>query len=169
MTIGVYTITNIKTSEVYVGSSKNIERRFLDHKSKLNNNCHHSQKLQKAWDEYGESSFVFSLLQEVEESINLTEVEQQFIDQYKAWQDYNSQKIAIRTDVKDFTNPYHCDRPMRRNGKQAKSGAIQYRCKCGFTCTDGDRPAHRPLLGDEPLSQVERNRRYRAKLKAEKC
>ena len=66
-------------------------------------------------------------------------------------------------------NPYHCDRPMRRNGKQAKSGAIQYRCKCGFTCTDGDRPAHRPLLGDEPLSQVERNRRYRARLKAEKC
>jgi len=45
-------------------------------------------------------------------------------------------------------NPYHCDRPMRRNGKQAKSGAVQYRCKCGFTCTDSDRPAHRPLLGD---------------------
>jgi hypothetical protein len=64
------------------------------------------------------------------------------------------------------TNPYHCDRPMRRNGVQAKSGAIQYRCKCGFTCTDGDRPAHRPLLGDEPLTQVERNRRYRAKKKA---
>jgi hypothetical protein len=43
---------------------------------------------------------------------------------------------------------------------------VQYRCKCGFTCTDGDRPAHRPLLGDEPLTQFERSRRYRAKLKA---
>jgi hypothetical protein len=92
-------------------------------------------------------------------------------------------------------NPYHCDRYfcikcwaiavmlmpvnlkyairvlanllyLRRNGKQAKSGAVQYRCKCGFTCTDGDRPAHRPLLGDEPLTQFERSRRYRAKLKA---
>jgi hypothetical protein len=58
---------------------------------------------------------------------------------------------------------------LRRNGVQAKSGAVQYRCKCGFTCTDGDRPAHRPLLGDQPLSQVERNRRYRARKKAEKC
>jgi hypothetical protein len=57
---------------------------------------------------------------------------------------------------------------LRRNGVQAKSGAVQYRCKCGFTCTDGDRPAHRPLLGDQPLSQVERNRRYRARKKAEK-
>jgi hypothetical protein len=46
---------------------------------------------------------------------------------------------------------------------------VQYRCKCGFTCTDGDRPAHRPMIGDEPLTQVERNRRYRARKKAEKC
>ena len=55
---------------------------------------------------------------------------------------------------------------MRSNGKQAKSGSQTYRCKCGFTCTDGDRLAHRPLLGNKPLSQVERNRRYRARKKA---
>ena len=64
-------------------------------------------------------------------------------------------------------NPYHCDRPMRRNGKQKKSGAQTYRCKCGFSCTEGDRPAHPPTIGDKPMSQVERNRRYREKKKAE--
>jgi hypothetical protein len=52
---------------------------------------------------------------------------------------------------------------MRSNGKQAKSGAQTYRCKCGFSCTEGDRPAHPPTIGDKPLTQVERNRRYRAK------
>jgi hypothetical protein len=67
-------------------------------------------------------------------------------------------------------NPYHCDRPMRRNGKQKKSGAQTYRCKCGFSCTEGDRPAHPPTIGDEPMTQVERNRRYRLnqKYKAKK-
>jgi len=44
------------------------------------------------------------------------------------------------------TIPYHCGRPMRKNGKQ-KSGAQQYRCNCGFTCTDSDRPAYR--LGEK--------------------
>ena len=62
-------------------------------------------------------------------------------------------------------NPYHCDRPMRKNGKHKKSGAQQYRCSCGFTCTEGDRPANRPTINDEPMSQVERNKRYRAKKK----
>jgi hypothetical protein len=28
-------------------------------------------------------------------------------------------------------------------------------------------PAHPPTIGDEPMTQVERNRRYRAKKKAE--
>jgi hypothetical protein len=54
---------------------------------------------------------------------------------------------------------------MRLNGVQAKSGAQTFRCKCGFSCTKGDRPAHPPTIGDEPMSQVERNRRYREKRK----
>ena len=52
---------------------------------------------------------------------------------------------------------------MRRNGKQKLSGAQQYRCKCGFTYTEGDRPVGGQTLGDQPMSQVELNRRYRAK------
>ena len=55
---------------------------------------------------------------------------------------------------------------MRGNGKQVKSGAQTYRCKCGFSCTEGDRPAHPPTIDDQPMSQVERNRRYRQKKKA---
>lgn len=62
-------------------------------------------------------------------------------------------------------NPYHCDRPMRMSGK-ASSGAQRYRCKCGHTCTDSDRIKGGQLMGDRPLTQVERNRRYRAKKRA---
>jgi hypothetical protein len=65
------------------------------------------------------------------------------------------------------SNPYHCDRPMRKNGLN-KSGNQQYRCKCGFTCTEGDRPPIKPTLGDRPLTQVERNRKYREKKRKSK-
>lgn len=57
---------------------------------------------------------------------------------------------------------------MRGNGKQAKSGAQTYRCKCGFSCTEGERPKAPPTIGDEPMTQVERNRRYRAKKREQK-
>jgi transposase len=54
----------------------------------------------------------------------------------------------------------NCDRLMRKNGKQS-SGVAQYRCSCGFTATESDRPAHRPTLGDRPLTQAERDKKYR--------
>lgn len=58
-------------------------------------------------------------------------------------------------------NPIHCDHPMSRNGK-TKSGAQSYRCRvCGHSETDGDNPPHRPCEGDQPLTQIEKNQRYR--------
>jgi len=62
-------------------------------------------------------------------------------------------------------NPIHCGRPMRKSGKQ-KSGAQQYRCKCGFTCTDSDRPAYR--LGEKlptAMTGAERFKKWYAKHK----
>ena len=65
-------------------------------------------------------------------------------------------------------NPLHCGRPMRKIGKQ-KSGAQQYRCKCGYSYTDSDRLAYR--LG-EKLSAAktgkERFKKWYAKHKAKK-
>ena len=65
-------------------------------------------------------------------------------------------------------NPYHCGRPMRKSGKQ-KSGAQQYRCKCGFSYTDSDRPAYR--LGEKlatAVASAERSKKYYLNNK-EKC
>jgi hypothetical protein len=50
---------------------------------------------------------------------------------------------------------------MAKNGFQKVSGARQFRCKCGFTATEGDRPSHRPPIGDRAMSQLERDRKYR--------
>jgi hypothetical protein len=59
-------------------------------------------------------------------------------------------------------------KPMAKNGFQKWSGAKQFRCGCGFTITEGDRPAHRPTIGDRAMSQSERDKRYRKRLKISK-
>lgn len=58
--IGIYKITNKINNKMYIGESMDIEQRWESHKSDLNNNCHHSWKLQKDWLEYGEENFNFS-------------------------------------------------------------------------------------------------------------
>ena len=59
MSSGVYIIRNAVNNKVYVGSTKNFEKRFSSHRWLLGKNKHHSQKLQRAWIKYGEGSFVF--------------------------------------------------------------------------------------------------------------
>ena len=44
--VGIYKITNIKNGKIYVGSSKDIEKRWKEHLYKLKYGVHHSVKLQ---------------------------------------------------------------------------------------------------------------------------
>lgn len=56
---GVYVITNTVNGKQYVGSAVNLGKRLSYHRWELRNARHHSQKLQRAWDKYGEESFTF--------------------------------------------------------------------------------------------------------------
>lgn len=101
MTQGIYAITNKLNGKVYIGSSKNIEKRIASHKALLKSGKSESPKLQKAWIEHGADAFEFSILREIEESISLVEIEQEFIVQYKAWQDYNTRNSYLEPTEKD--------------------------------------------------------------------
>lgn len=79
----IYKITNIKNNKVYIGSSKNIERRFYQHLLNLNNNNHINKHLQNAWNKYGEYGFKFEIIREVNLSI-LRKAEQFYINIYKS-------------------------------------------------------------------------------------
>lgn len=78
MTSGIYRIRNVVNNKSYYGSSKNIEKRWCQHKSNLN--CgRHNPHLQRAWTKYGADSFVLEIIELVEEDM-LLDVEQQYLD-----------------------------------------------------------------------------------------
>lgn len=82
--IGIYKITNILNNKMYIGSSKDIYKRWKEHIRGLNKGNHHSIKLQRAWNKYGEDSFEFQILEECEEDKRLY-LEQYYIDKYKVY------------------------------------------------------------------------------------
>lgn len=59
---GIYLITNIKNNYVYIGSCKNIKKRFANHRSKLNRGVHENYLLQKDFLKYGKDNFTFTIL-----------------------------------------------------------------------------------------------------------
>lgn len=59
---GIYQIVNTVNKNKYIGQSINIKDRIIRHRYQLNNNIHNNQKLQNAWNKYGEDFFKFEIL-----------------------------------------------------------------------------------------------------------
>ena len=91
--IGVYTIVNTASQKVYVGSSKNVKKRFLCHASFLRNGKHHCAHLQNSFDLSGSKAFQFRVLAECSTREEAQELEQAMLD---IWHGdfYNASKRA---------------------------------------------------------------------------
>jgi group I intron endonuclease len=78
---GIYAIVNKLNNKYYIGSSKNIKRRWDRHMSELKMYKHANLKLQNAYNKYGRKSFVCVILKLVNPNIKslLTE-EQRYLD-----------------------------------------------------------------------------------------
>lgn len=74
---GIYQI-NVKNN-IYVGSSKNINRRYWEHLWKLKNKKHPNTHMQNLYDKYQENSFVLSVLEKCDIE-NLIINEQKWIE-----------------------------------------------------------------------------------------
>ena len=59
---GIYKITNSINNKFYIGSAKNLERRWKGHKAALAKNIHGNEHLQKSYNIHGESIFVFTVI-----------------------------------------------------------------------------------------------------------
>jgi len=76
---GIYIIRCLQEQRVYIGSSTNINRRWSEHKRRLNSMTHHCTELQLAWDAYGDESFTFQILEQTQ---HLIRQEQYWLDKY---------------------------------------------------------------------------------------
>lgn len=60
--VGIYMILCVPNNKAYIGQSSSIKRRWSEHRKYLRHNKHVNDYLQKCWNKYGESSFLFSVL-----------------------------------------------------------------------------------------------------------
>lgn len=79
----VYKIINIKNNKIYIGSTKNYNKRLTSHKSLLVRNKHSNLHLQSAWNAYNGNSFQFEIIQECSIE-NLIKLETENIIKYKS-------------------------------------------------------------------------------------
>ena len=74
---GVYKIVNIATNNFYIGSSKNLKRRYKAHNQDLINKKHPNKLLQNDFHKYGK--FIMSVIEYCDPNIR-KELEQKYID-----------------------------------------------------------------------------------------
>ena len=93
----LYSITNTVNNKRYIGITHNLKNRFYEHQYKLRNGKHHSKKLQRAWDKYGESSFSFSVLDTIEgDFLEASQAEVKTIEKYNSY--YNGYNETLGGD-----------------------------------------------------------------------
>ena len=118
---GIYKITNTITNDFYIGSSKNVKRRWRSHKctstwSKCPNN-----QMYLDMQKYGVDKFEFQVLEVVEED-SLKEIEQQFIENLQpTYNNYNANGLDIERRKKSNKKYYKSDKGKEAQKKYQKS------------------------------------------------
>ncbi|MBS4539797.1 GIY-YIG nuclease family protein [Clostridium sp. D2Q-11] len=86
----VYSIANISSNKIYIGSTVNYKKRIQKHLSLLRRDKHINKQLQEDFNKYGEDNFIFDILLEVDDLDDLRDLEKHYIDIYCTEDDYNS-------------------------------------------------------------------------------
>jgi len=116
--VGIYSIRNKLNNKIYIGSSRNIDQRWYNHKFLLRKGKHHSWRLQKDWNQYGEENFEFLILEEVADISTILDIEQRYLDKIQSWRRSVGYNILSETRVSLTTqqifNPCDSNRHKRR-------------------------------------------------------
>jgi hypothetical protein len=78
---GIYRIRNLTNDKIYIGSAFRFYDRFRVHLSRLNNNKHDNDHLQKSYNKYGKNNFIFEII-ELSTQENIYDLEKKYLDIY---------------------------------------------------------------------------------------
>ena len=102
---GLYKITNTITGDFYIGSSKDVKRRWVEHKKPSVWKAQPNSPLYKDMQKYSTDKFDFQILAEVEQE-HLKETEQQFIEILKpTYNNYNAKGLDVKR-YKEYKKDY---------------------------------------------------------------
>ena len=132
---GIYKITNTITGDFYIGSSKDVKKRWMQHKCPSSLNKCPNNQLYKDMQKYGLDKFVFEVLEEAEPE-GLKEKEQQFIETLKpTYNDRNANGWDIER-YKKYKKEYRkTDKCKEYNKEYNKEYRNQICCYNGETLT----------------------------------
>ncbi len=91
---GIYKIRNLINDKIYIGSAKNIKKRWKRHITGLKHNKYESPLLQRAWNKYGPDNFVFEIIKTIKFVDMLIPNEQIYLDLYKSYKPENGYNIC---------------------------------------------------------------------------
>jgi len=96
MTVGIYLIKNVENQKCYIGSSVNVENRIKNHLYSFRSGGNF-KAMQKEFDEYGENSFVFTIVEKVTNANTIKEREDFYIDKFNTKKNgYNIRGAAVK-------------------------------------------------------------------------
>lgn len=94
---GVYAIECTETGTTYIGASRDVKRRMMEHKRLLNKGKHRNRLLQEAWNSCGSDCFIFRIVEILEYDLHLIQqAEQRWIDSISKEKRFN---IMITTSI----------------------------------------------------------------------
>lgn len=116
--IGIYMIKNIINNKIYIGQSLDILGRWKAHLNCLKNNKHVNKKLQNAWNKYGESNFIFEIIEEcLKEEIYDKEIF--YIEKYNSYKTGYNQTLGGDGTYGFFLSEEHKNKIRKANtGRQ---------------------------------------------------
>ena len=114
----VYKITNTITGDFYIGSSKDVKRRWANHKCPSRWNEHPNNPMYIDMKNYGVDKFVFEILEEVEIE-KLKEKEQQFIEKLQpTYNNINANGFDIER-YKEYQKEYQKSEKGKKSRRKA--------------------------------------------------
>lgn len=113
----VYKITNTITGDFYIGSSKNVKHRWVDHKCPSKWKQNPNSQLYKDMQKYGVDKFELEILAEVEPE-KLKETEQKFIETLKpSYNNYNANGLNVEKYKKYLKEYNKSDKHKKASNK----------------------------------------------------